>query len=120
MRKTGNILVIIGLIGIAIAVFLPLFSGPQSQLFRYIYSVAAVVLLAGRLMTPMQTKALRIKRLDRMQTWSAIFFCAAAVCMWLTPAPNDWLAFTLAGGLIQCYASLMLPRLQRKEANQNP
>jgi hypothetical protein len=34
--------------------------------------------------------------------------------MWYSQDPRDWLAFTLAGALVQCYVSIVLPRAQKQ------
>ena len=32
---------------------------------------------------------------------------------------RDWLAFTLAGGIIQIYTSIMIPRVEAKSRKEN-
>lgn len=103
-----------GLVVIAVAMVIPFFAGPASVVFRIIFSIGAALCLAGRLLTPAQGPTLRVRRLVRLLTWSALFFCVAAFFMWYNEIPRDWLAFVLAGGIIQCYVSLMLPREIRK------
>jgi hypothetical protein len=34
--------------------------------------------------------------------------------MWYSADPRDWLAFTLAGGLVQCYVSIVLPKALKR------
>lgn len=85
--------------------------------FRYIYSAGAVLVLIGRLFTPYEGDILRVKRLYRIEAWSAIFFCAGAFFLFYEPRIlRDWLAFTLAGGCIQAYASFMIPRELKKNS----
>lgn len=111
MKKILNILTYVGLIAIAVAMVFPLFTGPQSLIYKIIYTAGAAMTLIGRVFTRYDgPDVLRVRRLFRIQTWSAIFFAAAAFFMWYSKTPTDWLAFTLAGGLIQCYVSLVLPR----------
>ena len=116
-RTIGNALVYIGLKGIAVGLLTPLLMGPWRMTIKVIYSASAVLLLVGRLLTPLRTNNLRVKRLDRFQVWSAIFFCAAAVFLWLSRDLRDWLAFTLAGGVVQLMASIMLWR-QREHISE--
>ena len=88
-------------------------------LFKYIYATGALLLLIGRLFTPYKGDDLRIKRLYRIETWSAIFFCVAVFFMFYEGAGRtDWLAFTLAGGIIQIYTSIMIPRAIAKAAQK--
>ena len=93
---------------------LPLFN-VGGDLFKYIYSAGAILLLIGRIMTPYKGDVFRVKRLSRIEVWCAIIFCAAAFFMFYEGAGRtDWLAFTLAGGLVQIYTSIMIPRALAK------
>lgn len=104
--------VIVGMMLIATAIIIPIFTGSiSSDLFRYIYAVGAVILLVGRLFSSYEGTNLRLKRLYRLETWSAVFFCVAAFFLFYNRTLlRDPLAFTLAGGLIQTYTSIMIPR----------
>ncbi len=118
MKKVFNILTYIGLIAIAAAMVIPLFTGPANIVYKIIFSVGAGLTLIGRIFTRYDGPSdLRVRRLVRIQTWSALFFCAAAFFMWYSASPTDWLAFTLAGALIQCYVSITLPRAMKRAAN---
>jgi uncharacterized membrane protein HdeD (DUF308 family) len=114
MRTLFNILVNVGLIAIAVGVALPFFQGPGSTLFHYVYAAGAALLVIGRLFTPYQGSNTRAKRLHRIQTWSAIFFCCAAFLMFYAPHTRDWLAFTLAGAVIQAYVSIAIPLAEKR------
>ena len=58
---------------------------------------------------------MRVRRLSRIESWSAIFFCVAAFFVFYDQTSlRDWLAFTLAGGCIQAYTSIMIPRALSK------
>lgn len=107
----------LGMILIAIGTVMPLIvMDPSSETFKYIYGVGAILLLIGRLFTPYKGNHIRLKRLYRIETWSAIFFCVALFFMFYEGAnARDWLAFTLAGGAIQIYTSIMIPRTIAKE-----
>lgn len=60
---------------------------------------------------PYRGDDLRLRRLLRMQSWSALFFVAAAVFLFVPgTAPRDWLALTMAGAAVQVIASIMIPR----------
>lgn len=107
----------LGMALIAIGTVMPLIvMDPSSETFKYIYGVGAILLLIGRLFTPYKGNHIRLKRLYRIETWSAIFFCVALFFMFYEGAnARDWLAFTLAGGAIQIYTSIMIPRTIAKE-----
>lgn len=106
-----SLLVNIGLLLIMAGAAIPIFNmGQTPAMARWIYTAGAAMTLAGRLFSPYTGKAIRVKRLHRIESWSALFFCVAAFFMFYdTSSARDWLAFTLAGGAIQVYASIMLP-----------
>lgn len=111
-------LITISMLLIVAGTVLPLFS-TDGILFKYIYATGALLLLIGRLLTPYKGDDFRVKRLYRIETWSAIFFCVAVFFMFYEGAGRtDWLAFTLAGGIIQIYTSIMIPRAIAKVAKK--
>lgn len=88
-----------------------LMQGTGSDLYKYVYGGGALMLLIGRIFTTYKGDNLRLKRLYRIEGWSAIFFCVAVFFMFYEDASSrDWIAFTLAGGAIQIYTSIMIPR----------
>lgn len=104
-------IITVALLLIVAGTFMPIFNYLQGTIHRYIYAAGAAMLLIARLFTPYTGKVMRVKRLSRIEAWSAIFFCVAAFFMFYEPrAARDWLAFTLAGGAIQVYTSIMIPR----------
>lgn len=113
-------MMVVGLLMIAAGVALPfimLMGGWHSDAYKYIYAVGAVMLFASRVLSPYRGPSLRLKRLTRLESWSGAFFCVAAFFLFYPPGNNlrDVLAFTLAGAAIQCYASIMIPRISKKE-----
>lgn len=105
----------LGLLLIVAGTFMPIFNFLQGTAYRYVYAAGAVTLLIARLFTPYTGRVMRVKRLSRIEAWSAIFFCVAAFFMFYEPrAARDWLAFTLAGGVIQIYTSIMIPRTMKR------
>ena len=112
------LMITISMLLIVAGTILPLFN-TGGILFKYIYATGALLLLIGRLLTPYKGDDLRVKRLYRIETWSAIFFCVAVFFMFYEGAGRtDWLAFTLAGGIIQIYTSIMIPRAIAKAAQK--
>ncbi len=113
-NTVGTWIANIGMIIILIAIAMPLIF-PGNLTYRYILPAGALLTLAGRIITPrLKNNSLRVRRLHRMQLWSAILFCASAAAMFYPGLrPTDWLAFTLAAAVLQAYASIMLPRAQK-------
>ena len=105
-----------GLLLIAVGTLLPLLR-VVSPVTRVLYSAGAVILLVSRIIRPSyKGKSLRVKRLMRIEFWSAIIFCAGAFFLWYPGAgPMDWLAFTIAGAFLEAYTSIMIPRTRAKE-----
>ena len=108
-------LITIGLLFVVAGVLLPIV-GLRDGAYRWIYAAGELMCLVGRLFNRVSDDLpLRVKRLVRLESWSAIFFCVAAFFMfWPGAGATDWLAFTLAGGGILIYTSLMIPRAMRK------
>ncbi len=116
-------MITISMLLIVTGTLLPLFN-TGGYLFKYIYATGAIFLLIGRILSPYKGNELRVKRLYRIETWSAIFFCVAVFFMFYEGAGRtDWLAFTLAGGIIQIYTSIMIPRAiskaEKKQKGEN-
>lgn len=118
--KKDNILmgcVTLGMLLIVAGIVIPLLTmSVQNPAFRYIYAAGALLTLIGRAFSPYRGKNLRVKRLVRIEAWASIFFCVGAFFLFYPPhnPVRDTLAFTLAGGLIQIYTSIMIPRVQKK------
>jgi len=87
----------------------------QSPAFKYVYAAGAVVLLVSKIMSPYKGKSLRVKRLYRLETWTPILFCAGVFFLFYEEETRDWIAFTLAGGALMAYTSIMIPIAMRKE-----
>ena len=105
----------VGLLAIMTAAFLPLVHISNASM-RYVYAAGALVLLAGRIIAPKVKDApLRLRRLLHVEIWTALIFVAGAVFLFIPSAgPRDWLAFTLAGGFLTLYTSIMIPRQKLK------
>lgn len=95
-----------GLLLIAVAVMLPLLRGgfDKASAFEWIYVAGAAVCLISTIFTPKlpATEPLGRRRWQRIEGWSSIIFCAAAVLLFVPSTTiRDWLAFTLAGAVIR-------------------
>lgn len=107
----------LALLIIAVATIYPLLIAPvsHSMWFAYAYAAGAALMLIGQLFTKNTAKDARLRRLNRIEGWSAIFFCVGAFFLfWPGSTMRDWLAFTLAGAAIQIFTSIMIPRRQHR------
>lgn len=117
MKRIWTWIITLGMILIAIGVLMPIM-GYGMELCRWIYGAGAVLSLIGRIMTPYRGNNMRVKRLHRIEIWSSVFFCAATFFMFYqTAGARDWLAFTLAGGAVLVYTSIMIPRAEKNRSN---
>lgn len=105
----------LGLLLVLAATAMPLLQ-VSGLVWRYLFCAGALLALVGRICAPFYSGSiLRVRRLNRLELWSCIMFCAAGFFMWYIPERTDWLAFTLAGGSIQIYTSFMMARVLSKE-----
>ena len=113
----SNILVIVGLTLMTLMAVIPLIVNNDSNLemMRWIYTSGALIVLLGRLCGIYSGPSLRIKRLHSILIFSALLFCASASMMFIFQGTNNWIAFLLAGLIVQLYASWMIDREQQKE-----
>lgn len=116
-----NIIATVGLLLIAAGTLIPILNGnatlyrDMAPTFKFIFAAGALVLLVARIFSSYKGKVLRLKRLHRIEIWSALFFCTAAFFLFYeADTTRNWLAFTLAGAAIQVYTSFMIPRTMRK------
>jgi len=119
MTKISPALLLVGLLMVAAGVLMPILSNDiVSDTFRYVYAAGAGLTLLARFLqaAPPAGTPLRIKRLLRLESWSALLFCVAAFfAFYSAPVIRDWLAFTLAGAAIQIYCSIALSLAARKK-----
>ncbi|MBD5246020.1 MAG: hypothetical protein HDS58_01825 [Barnesiella sp.] len=118
--KIWLILATVGMLLIVVGTLLPIFGHYfYGATYKYIYTAGAVLLLVSRLFTRYTGKHDRLRRLYRLESWSAIFFCVASFFMFYEPlSARDWLAFTLAGGAVQVYTSIMIPLTIKRAAHE--
>ena len=110
----SDVLVLIGLLIMAVMALLPLLNVNQEWM-RWTFAAGALIVLVARIMGVYRGSSLRIKRLHRILISSAILYCASALMMFISHGTNDWIAFLLAGLVMQCYASWMIDREVKKE-----
>lgn len=119
------VLATVGLLAIAAGTLLPIlnvFVGPGAagSWWKYVYAGGAVAFLVGKLLSPYTGVHPRIKRLYRIEGWSAVFFCVAAFFLfWNDGELRDVWAFTLAGGVLLVFTNIAIPIVARKAMKAN-
>ena len=113
----SNILVIVGLLmmaAMAVTPLLPSHNDINLELMRWIFTAGAIIVLAARLIGIYRGPSLRLKRLHLILVFSALLYCASGSMMFIYQGTNNWIAFLLAGLLVQSYASWQIEREQKK------
>lgn len=112
---------VVGLLAIAVGTLLPILNvlvaqGVAGIWWKYVYAAGAVCFLAAKLLTSYKGEHPRIRRLYRIESWSAIFFCVAAFFLFYNGnVSRDSWAFTLAGGVLLVFTTIAIPRVVRRE-----
>lgn len=114
--KIANILVIVGLLIMVVTAIMPLLVNHNInfELMRWLYNGGAIIVLIGRLVDIYRGPSLRLKRLHLILVFSALLYCASGSMMFFYQGTNNWIAFLLAGLLVQSYASWQIEREQKK------
>ena len=109
-----------GLLLMMVMALLPLVLAEPSEntltWLRWAYAAGAAVVLVTRLLQRYKGKNLRIKRLYRINVVSAVLYCVSAAMPFYSRGTTDWVAFLLAGAVLQMYASYMIERELKKES----
>ncbi len=118
------ILATIGLLTIAVGTLMPIlavkYGSEIAGWWKYVYAAGALCFLVGKLFSPYTGTHPRIKRLYRIESWSAVFFCVAAFFLfWGADTMRDVWAFTLAGGALLIFTTIAIPRVVKKELKRN-
>ena len=111
-----------GLASVGLIVFMVALTLPKWQpveVYRWVAACGALILLGARIFTRYTGPDIKLRRLVRIQMWSAIFFCAASVFLFVPGGTlRDFIAFTLAGAAIQIYPAKASPaRCKKLSAN---
>ncbi len=66
--------------------------------FRYVYTARCRTAAGSTLFTPYRGSDFKLKRWHRIESWSAVFFCAAAAFLFYPGAElRDWLRLYARG-----------------------
>ena len=110
----SNLLVIVGLLIMLVMAILPLLN-INLMWMRWAFAAGAAIVLVARIVGTYNGPVLRIKRLHRLLILSAILYCGSAATMFYSSGTNDWIAFLLAGLVMQAYASWMIDYENKKQ-----
>lgn len=113
LNSVSGIMLVIGLLIMAVMALLPLLN-INHMWMRWAFAAGALIVLVGRIIGIYRGPSLRVKRLHRILISSAILYCASALMMFISRGTNDWIAFLLAGLVMQMYASWMIEREEKK------
>jgi hypothetical protein len=112
--QISNLLVIVGLFIMMVMAVMPLLN-INLMWMRWAFATGAAIVLVARIVGIYNGPALRIKRLHRLLIVSALLYCASAAMMFYSRGTNDWIAFLLAGLVMQVYASSMIDHEDKKK-----
>ena len=103
------------------AAVVPFFITPMPNWQHYMLAAGAAGTLVSQFLIPNPGDDLRTRRLARMNVWAAIVYCVGAYCLF-SSSPDmqrSWVAFLLAGAVLQIYATFMLSKLASNKKEKN-
>jgi hypothetical protein len=120
-EKNAGLLLGAAMMVLLVTALLPIFGLKWSWL-PYAYAAGAALTLVAQVLMPNTGTTLRERRLARINVWSAVLYCVSAACLFIPDAAmqKSWVAFLLAGAVLQLYATLMLSRLQDAGKTKKP
>ncbi|MBO4871160.1 MAG: hypothetical protein J5565_04165 [Muribaculaceae bacterium] len=113
MKKYLDWIQLLGLVIMMVMAVLPLLN-VNEQWMRWCYAAGAAIVLLARLFTTYHGDNLRVRRLYRINIVSAVLYCASAAMLFWGRGTADWIAFLLAGAVLQMYATMMIDRETKK------
>ena len=112
----SNVLVAAGLLLMVVMALMPLLN-LNEEWMRWAFASGAFMVLAGRALGLRRDVSLRLRRLYHLLVTSALLYCASAAMMFYSRGTNDWIAFLLAGVVMQLYVTWMIEREDKKSSN---
>ena len=117
----SGILVAIGMLIMVVMIILPLLPSISNdptwmERMKWVFTAGAFTVLVGRFFGFNQGASLRVKHLHGILIFSALLYCASASMMFIYQGTNNWIAFLLAGLVVQMYASWMIEREEKKDS----
>ena len=121
-QNTPVALLSLGMVILLMAAVMPLV-GMTFQWIKYVYAIGALFTLVARLIDRYTGKNVAIRRLSHIQSVSSICYCisAATLCVPMGEyvSEKDWLAFLLAGAVLQIYSSWRIQQEEQKESKKD-
>lgn len=121
-QQLANILLAVGMIVLLVTAVMPLV-GMYFAWVKYVYAAGALLTLVARMLERYTGKSITLRRLYRIQTVSALCYCASAAVLCISlgeyVSEKDWLAFLMAGAVLQIYSSWRIQSEERKESEKN-
>lgn len=116
-------LLALGMVMLVVSAAFPLLGvWPEGMLLmRYIFAAGAATVLAVRITEVYEGKNLRVKRLHSLERVSAFLYCVSAFLLFFYGnrlGGGDWIAFLLAGAIMQIYTSFMIQHEEEKDAKR--
>ena len=123
VQRIQGVLLALGMVMLVVSAAFPLLGvWPEGMLLmRYIFAAGAASVLAVRLTEVYEGKNLRVKRLHSLERVSAFLYCVSAFLLFYYGnrlGGGDWIAFLLAGAIMQIYTSFMIQREEEKDAKK--
>ena len=117
----SGILVAIGMLIMVVMIIMPLLPSISNdptwmERMKWVFTAGAFTVLVGRFFGFNQEASLRVKHLHGILIFSALLYCASASMMFIYQGTNNWIAFLLAGLVVQMYASWMIEREEKKDS----
>ncbi len=122
-ESTLNWLLLLALLMLIVPAFLPLVS-IQSEWAIYVYVAGAVLSVVVRLLQRFlyrkdKSISTSVRRLLHIEFWSAMCYLVSAYFMVSDPySYGNWIAFLMAGAVLQIYTGQMIAWRQKKERKE--
>lgn len=122
-QRIQTVLLAMGMVMLVVSAAFPLLGvWPEGMLLmRYIFAAGAATVLAVRITEVYEGKNLRVKRLHSLERVSAFLYCVSAFLLFFYGnrlGGGDWIAFLLAGAIMQIYTSFMIQHEEEKDAKR--
>lgn len=123
VQRIQAVLLAMGMVMLVVSAAFPLLGvWPEGMLLmRYIFAAGAATVLAVRITEVYEGKNLRVKRLHSLERVSAFLYCVSAFLLFFYGnrlGGGDWIAFLLAGAIMQIYTSFMIQHEEEKDAKR--
>ncbi len=119
-QNIGNIILCVSMTVLLVVAVIPLFITPMPSWQRYMLAAGAAGTLIAQFFIPSPSDDFRIRRLSRMNVWAGIVYCVGAYCLFSSniDMQRSWIAFLLAGAVLQIYATFMLSKLTNSKKQE--